>query len=122
MVQKTLRHINAMHSPDRLSGSAKTSCMDLHLRRILNVLINENQEEDLDSARRYMYHLTFQTIEEDTVWSAVMDSHMDIKQVRGGVGVWQYLAHGCGLGITEQEAVCDVMVNGNTFPESRKDV
>ena len=73
-----------MHSPDRLSGSAKTSCMDLHLRRILNVLINENQEEDLDSARRYMYHLTFQTIEEDTVWSAVMDSHMDIKQVRGG--------------------------------------
>ncbi|XP_038075492.1 uncharacterized protein LOC119743182 isoform X2 [Patiria miniata] len=89
MVRKTLRYINAMHGPEKLKsldpgsiGDPKTSCMDLHLRRILNVLVNENKDEELQSARRYVYHVTFQTIEEDTVWSVIMDSDMDIKLVK----------------------------------------
>ncbi|XP_022106070.1 uncharacterized protein LOC110987557 [Acanthaster planci] len=89
MVQKTLGYINAMHSLKWLQssdtsalGDARTSCLDLHLRRILSVVVNENKDEDLHSARHYVYRLTFQTIEEDTVWSVVMDSDMDIKRVR----------------------------------------
>ncbi|XP_071794220.1 uncharacterized protein [Asterias amurensis] len=87
MVQYTLDYINKMHSPEMLASKTtsiteESSCIDLHFRRILSVVVNENKEESLHSARRFVHHLSFQTIEEDTVWSVIMGNQMDIKQVK----------------------------------------
>ncbi|XP_054774302.2 uncharacterized protein LOC129282428 [Lytechinus pictus] len=81
-------HINSLHSQSQLSKAdpslslRPTSCMDLSFKRLLHVFINENENKPLNSTHRRSYHMTFQTIELDTIWDLVVDNHYNIKQVK----------------------------------------
>ena len=64
-----------------LHPNTPTSCLDLHFHKILHIFINENPGDDALSPHRYIYHITFQTIEMNTVWLVIIDNGLNIKQV-----------------------------------------
>ncbi|XP_072045804.1 uncharacterized protein [Amphiura filiformis] len=88
IVQLALDDINAKHSQARLvhiegiHPNTPTSCLDLHLLKILHIFVNENPQEDVWSPQRYIYHITYQTVEMNTVWLVIIDNGLNIKQIK----------------------------------------
>ncbi|XP_072165182.1 uncharacterized protein [Diadema setosum] len=85
MAQAGISHINAKHSKVKLNSKTPfrlSSCIDLSFKRLLHVFVNENENKPKNSTSRWMYHMTFQTVEKDTIWDLVIDDNLDIKQVK----------------------------------------
>ncbi|XP_070558195.1 uncharacterized protein [Ptychodera flava] len=108
MVEIALKYINDKHrqkSTTQLTKPrAESSCLDLHLQKILHIFVNANPSANSQWSK--LYQITFKAVEKDTVWQAVLDDKHDIKQVKQ-LSLYQPFEVCQDKGVPLQYCVCD---------------